>query len=99
MRRGPYDHVMRERQGVYETFRDVFGCVLVVICAILVYLYDDSADYVDPTFTVVTVAVLAVTSYKYGQCLQLRITIISDLLRSWGVSTRYVFNMKFSYFE
>ncbi|CAL8110928.1 unnamed protein product [Orchesella dallaii] len=68
MRRGPYSSVMRERQGIFETFRDVFGCVLVIICAIVVYCWplNPNTDYVDPYLTISTVIVLVLTSYKYG---------------------------------
>lgn len=68
MRRGPYDHVMRERQGVFEMFRDFFGCVLVIIVAIIVHYWKNNtnADYIDPCATILTVIVLGATSYNYG---------------------------------
>ncbi|ODN00619.1 Zinc transporter 10 [Orchesella cincta] len=69
MRRGPYSSVMRERQGLFETFRDTFGCILVIITAVVVYYWTDdpNADSVDPYLTIGTVVVLGFTSYKYGK--------------------------------
>lgn len=68
MRRGPYEHVMRERQGAFELFRDFFGCVLVVGVSLVVFYFGNDAytEYVDPCVTILTVLTLGLTSYRYG---------------------------------
>ncbi|CAH0560222.1 unnamed protein product [Brassicogethes aeneus] len=57
----------RERQGVKEMIRDVASCVLVMICAVLVYIANKNeyAKYIDPIIALISVASLSILSYPY----------------------------------
>lgn len=58
----------RQRQGFCEMLRDVLGCVLVIFCALVVYLTDASvAKYVDPVFSIVSAVALMILSYPYSK--------------------------------
>lgn len=54
---------------MFGLFRDYFGCLLVIVVAVIVYYWTDdaNADYVDPCFSIFTVFVLGMTSYNYGR--------------------------------
>ncbi|RZF48982.1 hypothetical protein LSTR_LSTR012465 [Laodelphax striatellus] len=67
-----------KRQGVWETTRDIVGCVIVLLCSVIVYLTDKSvAKYVDPILSIVSALLLLYFSYPYMKesCLILLQTI------------------------
>ncbi|KAG8233190.1 hypothetical protein J437_LFUL008953 [Ladona fulva] len=54
------------RQGPKEMFRDVIGCVLVIVCSITVYFTDAQvAKYADPIISIFSAVILLVLSYPY----------------------------------
>lgn len=68
----------RQRQGCRETFRDIVGCVFVIICAILVYFTEQNvAKYIDPILSLISASVLMILSFPYMResCLILLQTI------------------------
>uniref|UniRef100_A0A6P7H0N1 Zinc/cadmium resistance protein isoform X1 n=2 Tax=Diabrotica virgifera virgifera TaxID=50390 RepID=A0A6P7H0N1_DIAVI len=56
----------KQRQGFWEMARDVNGCILVVICALLVYFTDkDTAKYIDPIMAIISSTLIMFLSYPY----------------------------------
>ncbi|XP_039295298.1 zinc homeostasis factor 1 [Nilaparvata lugens] len=67
-----------KRQGLWETTRDVIGCVIVLLCSVIVYLTDESvAKYVDPALSILSAVLLLYFSSPYMKesCLILLQTI------------------------
>ncbi|KAI5703235.1 hypothetical protein M8J75_009322 [Diaphorina citri] len=59
-------HFKPPRQGPWEMTRDVIGCVIVMICSIIVYLTDASvAKYVDPILSIISALLLLLFSYPF----------------------------------
>uniref|UniRef100_A0A8D8TQA7 Zinc transporter 10 n=1 Tax=Cacopsylla melanoneura TaxID=428564 RepID=A0A8D8TQA7_9HEMI len=55
-----------KRQGPWEMTRDSIGCVIVMICSIIVYMTDASvAKYVDPILAIISALLLLLFSYPY----------------------------------
>ncbi|XP_012280120.1 zinc transporter 1 isoform X3 [Orussus abietinus] len=53
-------------QGLREMFRDVLGCIFVIVTSIIVYLTDANvAKYVDPVFAIISAISLLALSYPY----------------------------------
>ncbi|KAJ8919610.1 hypothetical protein NQ315_002232 [Exocentrus adspersus] len=56
----------KQRQGVWEMTRDINGCILVIICSLLIFFADkDYAKYIDPIMSLVSVTFIMVLSYPY----------------------------------
>ncbi|XP_018560894.1 zinc/cadmium resistance protein [Anoplophora glabripennis] len=56
----------KKRQGVWEMTRDINGCVLVIICSLMIFFTDkDIAKYIDPLMSLVSVTIIMVLSYPY----------------------------------
>ncbi|XP_057661443.1 uncharacterized protein LOC130897001 isoform X1 [Diorhabda carinulata] len=56
----------KQRQGFWEMTRDVNGCILVVICALMVYFSDkNTAKYIDPILSLISSTVTMFLSYPY----------------------------------
>lgn len=67
-----------KRQGIRETFRDIIGCLFVIVCATVVYCTDRNvAKYIDPIISIVSAILLLLFSYPYMKesCLILLQTI------------------------
>ncbi|CAH1104113.1 unnamed protein product [Psylliodes chrysocephalus] len=57
----------RERQGLWEMTRDINGCILVIICALIVYFIDkDTAKYIDPIMALISCGFIMILSYPYN---------------------------------
>lgn len=72
----------RQRQGCREILRDCTGCLLVILCAVLVYFTDkDVAKYIDPLLSIVSAGLLLLLSYPYMKesCLILLQTIPASI--------------------
>ncbi|KAJ8941396.1 hypothetical protein NQ314_010396 [Rhamnusium bicolor] len=56
----------RRRQGLWEMTRDINGCVLVIICALLIFFTEkDVAKYIDPIISLIAVTFIMILSYPY----------------------------------
>ncbi|CAG9859929.1 unnamed protein product [Phyllotreta striolata] len=56
----------KQRQGVWEMTRDINGCVIVIICAVLVYFTDkNTAKFIDPILALMSSAFIMILSYPY----------------------------------
>ncbi|CAH1159883.1 unnamed protein product [Phaedon cochleariae] len=56
----------KQRQGIWEMTRDVHGCILVIICALLIFFTDKNvAKYIDPIISLISAASIMVLSYPY----------------------------------
>lgn len=67
-----------KRQGVWQVFRDVVGCLFVIVCAATVYYSDRNvAKYIDPVLSMLSAFFLLILSYPYMKesCLILLQTI------------------------
>lgn len=67
-----------KRQGVCQVFRDIVGCLFVIVCAVAVYYSDRYvAKYIDPVLSMLSALFLLVLSYPYMKesCLILLQTI------------------------
>ncbi|XP_066591740.1 proton-coupled zinc antiporter SLC30A1 [Prorops nasuta] len=63
-RRSPL--ALPKSQGLREMFRDVLGCLFVMLVSVLVYFTDCSvAKYIDPLFAIVSSILLLLLSYPY----------------------------------
>lgn len=63
-RRSPI--AMPRRQGFRDIFRDVIGCIFIVITSIIVYLTDANvAKFVDPILAIISAFVLFYLSYPH----------------------------------
>nr|XP_023027638.1 zinc homeostasis factor 1 [Leptinotarsa decemlineata] len=68
----------RQRQGVWEMTRDISGCVLVIICALVIFFTDKNiAKFVDPIISLFSAGSIMLLSYPYMKesCLILLQTI------------------------
>ncbi|PSN55375.1 hypothetical protein C0J52_01823 [Blattella germanica] len=55
-----------QRQGIREMCRDISGCVLVIICSLIVnFTNQDIAKFVDPAFSILSAILLLLLSYPY----------------------------------
>jgi len=55
-------------EGLREMYRDVLGCVFVILVSILVYFTDsDVAKYIDPVFAIISSISLFVLCYPYSK--------------------------------
>jgi len=58
----------RKNRSVLETFRDFFGTVLVIVCSLVIYFWENAlSDFFDPLVTLFAVVVLIVLSYSYAK--------------------------------
>ncbi|XP_054260021.1 proton-coupled zinc antiporter SLC30A1 [Macrosteles quadrilineatus] len=67
-----------KRQGLWGLCRDTVGCLVVIICAIVVYSTDPSvAKFVDPSFSILSTILVMYLSYPFmkDSCLILLQTI------------------------
>ncbi|XP_076273644.1 zinc transporter 77C [Rhynchophorus ferrugineus] len=56
----------KKRQGLWETTRDIIGCVLVMICSLIVMFTDpQTAKYVDPIISLISATCIMTLSYPY----------------------------------
>lgn len=56
----------RHRQGLWEMIRDINGCILVIICALLIFFTEkDVAKYIDPVISLISVTVIMILSFPY----------------------------------
>ncbi|KAJ8950881.1 hypothetical protein NQ318_011179 [Aromia moschata] len=56
----------KQRQGLWEMARDINGCVLVIICALIIFFTDkEIAKYVDPVISLISVTFIMILSYPY----------------------------------
>ncbi|CAH1953586.1 unnamed protein product [Acanthoscelides obtectus] len=54
------------RQGVCETIRDITGCILVIVCSVLVIFADkDITKFIDPVLSLISVCTIMTLSYPY----------------------------------
>jgi len=66
IRRSPLTRPKSE--GLREMYRDVLGCVFVILVSILVYFTDsDVAKYIDPVFAIISSISLFVLCYPYSE--------------------------------
>ncbi|XP_023723796.1 uncharacterized protein LOC111873371 isoform X1 [Cryptotermes secundus] len=55
-----------QRQGLREMCRDVLGCLIVILCALIVYFTEENfAKYVDPALSILSAVLLLILSYPY----------------------------------
>lgn len=67
-----------KRQGIWQVFRDIVGCLFVIVCAVMVYYSDRNvAKYIDPVLSMLSALFLLILSYPYMKesCLILLQTI------------------------
>uniref|UniRef100_U5EQ60 Putative integral to membrane n=1 Tax=Corethrella appendiculata TaxID=1370023 RepID=U5EQ60_9DIPT len=65
---GPIQHEKPKRQSVWEMFRDICSTLFVIICAIIIYVFEENEDvakYVDPLMSIGSCCLLLYLSYPY----------------------------------
>lgn len=68
----------KQREGCKEMLRDAIGCVIVIICAVLVHFTEKNvAKFIDPLLSILSALILMVLSFPYMResCLILLQTI------------------------
>ncbi|XP_012280122.1 cobalt uptake protein COT1 isoform X4 [Orussus abietinus] len=78
-------------QGLREMFRDVLGCIFVIVTSIIVYLTDANvAKYVDPVFAIISAISLLALSYPYKGILEVNLKRVYLNIESDGVHSERV---------
>ncbi|GFG32301.1 hypothetical protein Cfor_02698 [Coptotermes formosanus] len=55
-----------QRQGIREMCRDISGCLVVIVCSLIVYFTDEKiAKFVDPVLSIISAVLLLILSYPY----------------------------------